>query len=190
MFACEHFDVVPDMLVIGKGLGGGIFPLAALIARAGLNVMADRALGHFTHEKNPVACAAALAAIEVVERDRLLENAATLGGYALGRLGEMMSQHPLIGDVRGLGLLMGVELVKERATLARAADEAEQVMYRALNKGLNFKLTMGNILALTPALTTTQSEMDRALEILDASISEVEKKSPAGCRLDPQPPQE
>ena len=67
MFACEHFSVVPDMLVLGKGLGGGIFPLAALVAREDLDVAGNVALGHYTHEKNPVACAAALAAIEVIE---------------------------------------------------------------------------------------------------------------------------
>jgi 4-aminobutyrate aminotransferase len=81
MFTCEHFDVVPDMLVIGKGLGGGIFPLAALIAREDLNVMGENALGHYTHEKNPVACAAALAAIEFTETEGLTENAWKIGDY-------------------------------------------------------------------------------------------------------------
>ena len=165
------------MLEIGKGLGGGIFPIAALMAREGLNVMADRALGHYTHEKNPVACAAALAAIEFIESENLLQHTQTLGDYALGRMREMMTRHPLIGDVRGLGLLMGMELVRDRATMERASEEAEQIMYRALTRGLNFKLTMGNIVTLTPALTLTQSEMDRALEILEASIGEVEQQS-------------
>ncbi|MBI3414800.1 MAG: aspartate aminotransferase family protein [Verrucomicrobia bacterium] len=174
MFTCEHYDVVPDMLVIGKGLGGGIFPLAALIARENLDMMGDRALGHYTHEKNPVACAAALAAIEIIENEQLVERARTLGEYAMNRLRTMMTEHPLIGDVRGLGLLMGVELVKDRATMQRASDEAEQVMYRALRKGLNFKLTMGNILTLTPALTITQAEMDRALGILAECLTEVQ----------------
>ena len=174
MFTCEHYDVVPDMLVIGKGLGGGIFPLAALLARENLNVMGDKALGHYTHEKNPVACAAALAAIEVIENEKLVDNARTLGDYAMSCLRAMMAEHPLIGDVRGLGLLMGVELVTDRATMQRASDEAEQVMYRALSKGLNFKLTMGNILTLTPALTITQAEMDRSLVILAECLSEVE----------------
>jgi 4-aminobutyrate aminotransferase len=113
MFTCEHYDVVPDLLVIGKGLGGGIFPLAALIAREDLNrVMADKALGHYTHEKNPVACASGLAAIEVIESEGLLENARVMGDYAFGRMLDMMNAHRLIGDVRGLGLLMGMELVK------------------------------------------------------------------------------
>ena len=177
MFTCEHYEVVPDMLVIGKGLGGGIFPLAALMAREDLNVMADKALGHYTHEKNPVACAAALATIEVIESEGLLAHTQTLGEYALGRMREMMAKHKLIGDARGLGLLMGLELVKDQVSLERAIDEAERVMYRALTKGLNFKLTMGNILTLTPALTITRLEMDRALGILEECISEVERQS-------------
>jgi 4-aminobutyrate aminotransferase len=175
MFTCENFDVVPDMLVIGKGLGGGILPLAALIARVDLDVAANRALGHYTHEKSPVACAAALATIRYVEENRLADRARDLGRYALGRMQGMMERHPLIGDVRGLGLFLGIELVKDRQTGERAADEAEAVMYAALSRGLSFKLTMGNILTLTPALTITQEEMDQALDIIDACLEEVEK---------------
>lgn len=169
-------SLLSNMLVIGKGLGGGILPLAALIVREDFNVMADKALGHYTHEKNPVTCAAALAAIEVIESEGLLENARVLGDHAVTRMRAWIDKHPMIGDVRGLGLLMGMELVKDRTTLGRANDEAEQVMYRALSKGLNFKLTMGNIITLTPALTITKPEMDRALEILEESLGEVQTK--------------
>ena len=172
MFTCEHYDIVPDMVVIGKGLGGGIFPLAAVITRGDLDVAPDRALGHYTHEKNPVACAAALATIDVIEKERLLENARDLGNHALGRMHEMKRKHTVIGDVRGLGLLMGMELVKDRSTGERATDLAEDVMYRALAKGLSFKVTMGNVLTLTPPLTITGDEMDQALDILDISLTE------------------
>lgn len=167
MFTCENFGVVPDMLVIGKALGGGIFPLAALIAREDLNVMADRALGHYTHEKNPVACAAALAAIGVIERDGLVERAARLGGMALERMRAMQAGHPLIGGVRGLGLLLGIELLRNGQP---AASEADAVLYQALRRGLSFKTTMGNILTLTPPLTVTEEELMRALDILGESI--------------------
>ncbi len=177
MVACEHYNVVPDILVLGKGLGGGIFPMAAMIAREGLNVAAERALGHYTHEKNPVGCAAALATIEVIEAEGLVENAQQVGAQVLVRFQAMMSSHPLIGDVRGLGLLLGIELVKDRATRERATDEADQMMYAALRKGLNFKVTMGNILTLTPPLTITVAEMNRALDILEACLREVESRS-------------
>jgi len=174
MFACEHYDVVPDMLVLGKGLGGGIFPLAALIAREDLNVASDKALGHYTHEKNPVAAAAALATIQFIEEENLLRRVQKLSAYALEKMRTMMARHELIGDVRGLGLLMGIELVKNHATMEKACDAAERVMYGALAKGLNFKVTMGNILTLTPALTITEDEMDQALSILTGCVSEAE----------------
>jgi len=174
MFACEHYDVVPDMLVLGKGLGGGIMPLAALLARENLNVAAEKALGHYTHEKNPVACAAGLATLGYIESEHLVDHARAMGDYALEGLRDMMSRHGLIGDVRGLGLLMGMEIVTDRQTMARATDEAERVMYRALSLGLNFKVTMGNILTLAPALTVTRTQMDKALAILDRSIAEME----------------
>ena len=175
MFTFENFGIVPDMVVIGKGLGGGVLPLAALIVREDLDVAAERALGHYTHEKNPVLCAAALATIEVIEKHGLVAHSRELGRYTLERLIEMKGRHPLIGDVRGLGLFLGVELVKDRKTRERASDEAEAVMYAAMSRGLSFKTSMGNILTLTPPLIITREEMDRALAILEECISEVEK---------------
>lgn len=163
MFTCENFGVAPDMLVIGKALGGGVFPLAALIAREDLDVDGDGALGHFTHEKNPVACAAALAAIECIEEERLPERARELGEYALGRLREMQRRRPAIRAVRGLGLLLGVEVA--------SPQEAERVMYRSLELGLSFKTTMGRVLTLTPPLTIAREELDAGLAILDRALA-------------------
>ncbi len=177
MFTLENFDILPDMVVIGKGLGGGVFPLAALIAREGLDVAGDRALGHYTHEKNPVGCAAALATIEYIEKHHLAEHASELGRHAVARMNEMKERHPLIGDVRGIGLFLGIELVKDRSTHERASDEAEAVMYAALSRGLSFKLTMGNIITLTPALIITKDEINKALDIIKECIAEVEKAS-------------
>ena len=174
MFTFENFNVEQDMVVIGKGLGGGIFPLAALIVRKGLDLAATRALGHYTHEKSPVGCAAALATINYIEKNKLAEHAQDLGNYTLYQLKKMQERHPLIGDVRGLGLFLGVELVKDRTKKERAINEAEAVMYAALSKGLSFKITMGNILTLTPPLIITQEEMDQALSILEESITEIE----------------
>ena len=102
MFVCEHFDVVPDMLVIGKGLGGGIFPMAALIVQRSLDIVGDRALGHYTHEKSSVGCAAALATLDCLTQEGLIEASAELGAYALQRLESMRSQYPIIHEVRGL----------------------------------------------------------------------------------------
>ncbi|MBI2422785.1 MAG: aspartate aminotransferase family protein [Candidatus Hydrogenedentes bacterium] len=173
MFPHEHYGIVPDMVVIGKGLGGGVMPLAALIAREHLNAaMPDRALGHYTHEKNPVACAAALATIAQIESRGLLDHSRELGAYAVDQLREMQERLPIVGDVRGLGLLIGVELL-DPATGARAVDAAEQVLYGCLRRDLSFKVSMGNMLTLMPPLTISWAEMDRALGILEASIEAV-----------------
>lgn len=173
MFTCEHYGIAPDMLVIGKGLGGGIFPLAALIARVDLDIAPERALGHYTHEKNPVACAAALAAIDTIEQDDLLANTTKLGKHALTRLKEMQAKYSVIGDVRGIGLLLGIELDTDQTLRESASELAEEIMYKALGRGLSFKLSMGNILTLTPPLTITLEEMDKALHILEQCIEEV-----------------
>jgi len=171
-YACEQYGIVPDMLVIGKGLGGGVFPMAALLAREELNVMAERALGHYTHEKSPVGAAASLAAIKVLLEDGVMAHSRERGEQAMTGLRALQAKYPIISDVRGRGLMLGVEL-RDPVTGERAADAAEQVMYAALSKGLSFKLTMGNILFLTPALTITESEMDDALQILDECFTEL-----------------
>ncbi|MBL8329141.1 MAG: aspartate aminotransferase family protein [Rubrivivax sp.] len=170
-FAAEHDGAAPDILVLGKALGGGVLPIAACIARADLNVAGAYALGHYTHEKNPVTAAAALATLQVIERDGLVAHAAALGTHALERLQAMKRRHPLIGDVRGRGLLLGIELVEQRDTRQPARAAAERVLYRALSAGLSFKTTMGNVLTLTPPLITTRAQMDQALDILDQAIA-------------------
>ncbi len=171
-FAAEHDGAAPDIVVLGKALGGGILPIAACIAREGLDLAGDYAFGHYTHEKNPVTAAAALATLEVIARENLVENAARVGAYALERLHEMQQRHALIGDVRGRGLLLGLELVSDRTTKTPAANAAERVLYAALSRGLSFKTTMGNVLTLTPPLITTREQMGQALDILDECLAE------------------
>ena len=171
-FAAEHDGAAPDIVVLGKALGGGVLPIAACIARDELNVAGDFALGHYTHEKNPVSAAAALATLQVIERDDLVAHAAQVGALALARLQDMKRRHRLIGDVRGRGLLLGVELVEDRDTKAPARAAAERVLYRALARGLSFKTTMGHVLTLTPPLITTPAQMDQALDILEGCLAE------------------
>jgi len=172
-FAAEHDGAQPDIMVLGKALGGGVLPIAACIARNELDVAGAYAFGHYTHEKNPVTAAAALATLDVIEREQLVQNAADVGAYALERLHEMKDHHPIIGDVRGRGLLIGIELVSDRAAKTPAADPAEAVLYAAMSRGLSFKTTMGNVLTLTPPLITTREQMAQALDILDQCLREV-----------------
>ena len=164
MFAFERYGIVPDMVVLGKGLGGGVFPMAALLAREGLDLAADRALGHYTHEKSPVGCAAALATLEVIESEALLERANRLGETALARLRAMQSRLPAIVNVRGVGLLLGVELAE--------AALAEEVMYRCLALGLSFKVGQGKVMVLAPPLIIEQGDLERALAIVEQAIVE------------------
>jgi 4-aminobutyrate aminotransferase len=173
MFACEHDGVVPDILVLGKALGGGILPIAAVIAKPELDVGADYAFGHYTHEKNPVTARAALTTIEIIENDNLVANAARVGTEALARLDDMKTRRPIVGDVRGQGLLIGVELVEDRISKTPANAAAEQIMYRALERGLSFKTTFGNVLTLTPPLTVTSAQMERAIDIVDQCLAEI-----------------
>jgi 4-aminobutyrate aminotransferase len=171
MFAFEHYDVVPDMVVLGKGLGGAVFPMAALVARRDLDVAADRALGHYTHEKSAVGCAAALATLEVIEREALCARSRRLGERALARMHALRAAHPLVTGVRGLGLLLAIEL--SRADGSPARDEAERTMYECLARGLSFKVGQGNVLALSPPLVIDEADLDRAFDILDAALAAV-----------------
>jgi len=171
MFACEHDGVVPDILVLGKGLGGGILPIAAVVAKPELDVAGAWAFGHYTHEKNPVTARAALTTIQIIEDEGLADNAARVGAVALERLGDMMRRVPAIGDVRGRGVVLGIEIVKSRETREADPDLAEVVLYRALDAGLSFKTTMGNVLTLTPPLLVSEPQMLQALAIIEEAIT-------------------
>jgi len=162
MFCCEHSGVTPDILVLGKGLGGGVMPMAATIARADLDIVPQRALGHYTHEKSPVGAAAALATLDVIESENLLERSRKLGAETLEGLRDLQRRHDAVIDVRGLGLAMGVEV--------SSPDTAESVLYDCLANGLSFKVSGGTVLTLTPPLTITDEQMAQALSILDKAL--------------------
>ena len=130
MFCCEHFGVEPDILVIGKGLAGGLFPMAAVIAREDLDVAADRALGDYTHEKNPLGAAVGLATIRCLQETGFLENVRGLGRLALERLRALQARHPLVREVRGLGLLLAIDLVR---TKMRKGDRRSRASYVRLS---------------------------------------------------------
>jgi 4-aminobutyrate aminotransferase len=175
MFAHEHegtddVAVVPDILVLGKGLGGGMLPVAAVIARAELDVGADWAFGHYTHEKNPMMARAGLTTIEIIQQEGLVERSAELGAVALQRARILASEFSSIGDVRGRGLLLGLELVTPDGS--PNPDLAESVLYACLRRGLSFKTTMGTVLTLAPALTILESDLHRALDILESALLE------------------
>ncbi len=169
-FAHEHDGATPDIVVVGKALGGGILPIAAVLAREELDVAGDFAIGHYTHEKNPVTARAALTTLEIIEEEGLVERSAELGAHALKRLSEFASKTPAIGHVRGRGLMFGVDLVTDRETKEPARVLAEDVFYRCLDAGLSFKISAGSVLTLSPPLTIARDDLDHALTIVEDAI--------------------
>ncbi len=173
-FAIEHFGVTPDIITIAKPLGGGL-PISAVIGRS--EVMDSLPpLGHaFTLSGNPVASRAALAVIEEIEEKSLLKRAEKLGDYTMRRLEKMKKEHELIGDVRGKGLMIGVDLVKDRETKERAYDEAKKVVWRAYELGLIVAFLQGNVLRIQPPLTIEKETLDEGLDRLERAIADVEE---------------
>lgn len=164
LFAIERYGIEPDMIVMGKGLGGGSMPLAALIARDGLNVGAHISLGHYTHEKNPLACAAGLAVLDVIEQEGLLERSLRLGQQAVNHLRACTAQLSTVKQVRGAGLLIGIEL--------HDAGLAESVLYHCLSQGLSFKVGQGHVLVLAPPLNVDEADLWWALACIERALRE------------------
>jgi 4-aminobutyrate aminotransferase len=170
MFAFEHDDVVPDIVTLGKALGGGILPIAAVVARRDLDVCGDFAIGHYTHEKNPVTARAALETLAVIRDEGLVERAAELGRHAIERLQAAVGDSPIVGDIRGRGLMFGIDIVADRSTRAPDKAVAERIYYRCLEAGLSFKISAGSVLTLSPPLTIAKDDLDRALSIVAQAI--------------------
>jgi 4-aminobutyrate aminotransferase len=169
-FAHDHDGITPDIIVVGKALGGGVLPIAAVIARADLDVAGDFAIGHYTHEKNPVTARAALTTLDIIEDEGLVARAARLGDRAMDRLRESLGQSAHVGDIRGRGCMFGVEIVTDRDSRTPDAPRAEAVYYACLAEGLSFKISAGNVLTLSPPMTIAQDDLDRALGIVEAAV--------------------
>jgi 4-aminobutyrate aminotransferase len=172
MFAIEHTAARPDMVAIAKGVASGL-PLG--VAAANADVMTWPPGTHAsTFGGNPVACAAALATLKLL-RDGLVSNAASVGEYLMKRLQALSERHPLIGDVRGRGLMIGIELVRDRTTKERATTERDAVVDAAFRRGLLVLGAGKNAIRFSPPLVLTREQADTAVEIFDASLTEVEK---------------
>ncbi|APC89156.1 aspartate aminotransferase family protein [Vibrio parahaemolyticus] len=172
-FTYQAYDIEPDMLCIGKGLGGGIVPIAAMVTKDKYNTAEQISMGHYTHEKSPIGCAAALATMEAIEQDGLLDKAKVDSQFMREKLLEMKAKYPVIGDVRGIGMLWGIELVTDHESKARAYDEAEAVLYQCLNNGVSFKVSQGNVIQLSPPLIITREQLIEALAIFEEAIAKV-----------------
>ncbi|MCG0031261.1 aspartate aminotransferase family protein [Vibrio parahaemolyticus] len=172
-FTYQAYDIEPDILCIGKGLGGGLVPIAAMVTTDKYNTAEQISMGHYTHEKSPIGCAAALATMEAIEQDGLLDKAKADSQFMREKLLEMKAKYPVIGDVRGIGMLWGIELVTDHETKQRAFDEAEAVLYQCLNNGVSFKVSQGNVIQLSPPLIITREQLTEALAIFEEAIAKV-----------------
>src|SRR3989344_304787 len=169
-FACEHFDVVPDIMTIAKGIASG-FPLSAVVSTKEIMSRWMPGAHGTTFGGNPVSCAAGIATIETIVKDRLLENAARVGKHALLYLKDMQKRYPVMGDVRGLGLMIGIEIVKKDKSPDR--EFLKKVLNRCYKKGL-ILIECGidkNIIRFMPPLITTMKEMEKALKIFEKAVA-------------------
>jgi 4-aminobutyrate aminotransferase-like enzyme len=170
----EHWGVVPDVVAIGKGFGNG-FPVTCVAVREPFKESFESISASSSYGGNPMACAAALASTEVIQEENLLEHATRLGDIALKRMQQMKSEHPIIGDVRAKGCLMGIELVKDRDT-KEPLDEAGTLVYqKAFRKGLAW-IPAGHILRMSPPIVMDEDTLLKGLDMIDEAIGETEKE--------------
>jgi 4-aminobutyrate aminotransferase len=173
-WAIEHFETEPDIFTTAKGIASGM-PLGACVARKSVMTWERGAHGN-TYGGNPLACAAALATIELLEQE-YLQNAAEAGRYLLDALHEIQTRHPSIGDVRGIGLMIGVEFVLDRKTKEPAKDLTERIVQLAFERGLLLLSCGKSVIRIAPPLCITRPEIDEGLRIFEEAITVAEKEA-------------
>lgn len=166
----QLFDIEPDILVLGKGLGGAVIPQAAVLARTKYDCAEDVSLGHYTHEKPALGCAAICATIDYIDTFKLEENCHTQSKLVQAQLTNLFNQYDCIGDIRIAGLLISIELVIDRQTKEKHDLLAEQLLYYCLENGLSFKLSGGNCLTWHPPLIVTEEQLTFALTLLEEGL--------------------
>lgn len=169
----NHWDVVPDIVTLGKSFGNG-FPVTAMVVKEEYADALDKISASSSYGGNPMASAAALASIEVIEKEEILENVRRVGAVMMTRMEQMKADHPIIGDVKGKGFLLGMELVKDKST-KEPFDEAGKLVYqKAFRKGLAW-IPAGHILRMSPPLIMDEHYAIMGLDIIEESIAETEK---------------
>ncbi len=173
MFAFEHFDIEPDILCLGKGMGGGIFPMAAIVAKDRYNIASQISLGHYTHEKSPLGCAAAMAVMNYIQEYDILAKVERDAVYMRSLLMDLKTRHKCVGDIRGIGLLWAVDLTREDGS--PDLELAERVLYACLRRGLSFKISKGYTIQLSPPLIIEREQLAEAIHILDEVLDSCQK---------------
>lgn len=170
----EHWDVVPDIVTLGKGFGNG-FPVTAMVAKEEIKESFEKISASTSYGGNPMACAAALASIQVIEEEGLLENSMKLGSFFIQRMERMKAEHKIIGDVRAKGCLLGIELVKDQATKEPFDEAGKRVYRKAFQKGLAW-IPAGHILRLSPPIIMDEEVAAKGMDIVDEAIFETERE--------------
>lgn len=170
-FSYEYFDVEPDLIVCGKSLGGGL-PLGAVIGPKEIMESLDSPAHLFTMSGNSTVCVAALKTIEILERENMNQQVVEKGEYLRNKLRQLMDKYEIIGEVRGLGLSIGVDLVTDRKTMEKNYDAAVKISYRSIENGLLMIFVGQNSLRIQPPLVITYEQMDKAVDILDHAIED------------------
>lgn len=174
MFAMEHWNTVPDVMTLGKGFGNG-FPVTAMLVAEQYKEVIEKISASTSYGGNPMACAAALASIEVIEEESLCERASHLGELLLGRMKEMEARYPIVGEVRGKGCLLGIELVKDKGTREPFEEAGRRVYQKAFQKGLAW-IPAGHILRMSPPMIMDDALALKGLSIIEEAIYETQKE--------------
>jgi 4-aminobutyrate aminotransferase-like enzyme len=170
MFAVEHWGIIPDLHVLGKGLTGCL-PLSVVVGRNEIMDASQGIIHSMTFQANPISCAAAIANLEIIQEMNLVEASAKNGRYFMKRLSELAETHQIIGDVRGKGLLIGVELVEDRTSKKTAIKKTRDLILYANKKGIIVDVAARpNILRVTPPLVITRKQIDSSVEVLDEAL--------------------
>lgn len=173
MFASEYY-ITPDVLVMGKSLGGGLVPFAGILTHKKYDIFENQSLGHYTHEKNGLCGTAGLAMIEFLETNRLIDNSEQLGQYILKGLNEIKKTSNIIGWICGIGLHIGIEILSKQSILQKGIKEAEQIMYECLNNGVSFKTIEQNIVTLRPSLVINKTDADLLIATIKNAVDIIE----------------
>ncbi len=183
MWAADYYEVKPDIMAIGKAMGGGI-PVSATVVREDMPLpLVGETECVTTFGGSPISCAAASAVVDIVVEENLPQKAGETGGFMMERLRQIKDRHPLIGDIRGAGLFIGVELVKDKKTKEKATEEANRVVQECLRRGVILLLSYsgkGNVVKIKPPMNIGRNLVGRIVDVLDESLKVVEKKSGYG----------
>lgn len=171
MFASEHFDIEPDILVFGKAVASGM-PLSGLVARKEIFESWGTPAHFFNTAGNPVSCVAALETIAVIEDEKLIEHSNKVGEYLISEFKKLMDSYDFIGDVRGEGLLIGVDIVKDRISKERDIKMTAKICWRCWEKGLILAFFSGSVLRVAPPLTLTMDEANKAMRIITEALED------------------